>query len=118
MGGFPSLAVVISGTVGINFDLCLGPLLYSPKTDTDTVYSLMLTLPSHAVVHAGFEQATYTFSESDGFQEVCVREFNPPPGENHIFLAYNTTAGTASGQHKLQLHMLVFMTAIRILTCR
>ena len=88
----------ISNTVGIRF-------LYSPKTAN------VLALHSHAVVHAGFEQATYTFSESDGFQEVCVQEFNPPPGEQLIFLAYNTTAGTASGQHKLQLRMLVFMTA-------
>ena len=39
------------------------------------------------------------FNESDGFQEVCVQEFNPLPGEHHILLAYKTITGTASGEH-------------------
>lgn len=45
----------------------------------------------------GFEQRSYTVNENDGFQEVCVRAFNPPMNEElfDIILDYETMSGSA-----------------------
>ncbi len=50
------------------------------------------------VAVVGFEQLSYTISETGMEQEVCVQVFNPPDNEDlafNIFLAYETVPGTA-----------------------
>ena len=54
---------------------------------------------SYTVIIIGFEETSYTTSESSGTLEVSVRVFSPPDAESLPFsidLAIQTISGTAS----------------------
>ena len=62
------------------------------------LYELVIIFVSHAELSVGFEELSYTVSESAGTVEVCVVVISPPPTDDlcvTVTLSPSTIDGTA-----------------------